>query len=79
MVRPGVALQGAAELRQRLALPAGTPLELQVMETPLIDIASHDLRDRVTHGRSIRYCVPRAVEVYIHEKGLYRPATAAPV
>jgi nicotinate-nucleotide adenylyltransferase len=78
MVRPGVALLDAAQLRQRLALPADTPLELQVMETPLIDIASRDLRHRVAHGHSIRYCVPRAVEVYIHEKGLYRPATAAP-
>ena len=72
MVRPGVALLDAAQLRQRLALPADTPLELQVMETPLIDIASRDLRHRVAVGRSVRYLVPRAVEVYIQEKKLYR-------
>jgi nicotinate-nucleotide adenylyltransferase len=76
--RPGVALLDTAELRRRLGLPTDSPLSLQVVQAPLIDIASRSLRCRVAQGRSIRYCVPRAVEVYIHEKGLYQSPTAAP-
>jgi nicotinate-nucleotide adenylyltransferase len=39
---------------------------------PPIGIASHELRWLVGEGRSIRYRVPRGVEVYIAENGLYR-------
>jgi nicotinate-nucleotide adenylyltransferase len=50
---------------------------LVVEEPPLVSIASSDLRARVVAGRSIRYLVPRAVEVYIREKGLYRAPDAS--
>ncbi|MBX6313237.1 MAG: nicotinate (nicotinamide) nucleotide adenylyltransferase [Isosphaeraceae bacterium] len=39
---------------------------------PPIGIAARDLRQRVAEGRSIRYQVPRGVEAYIAEHGLYR-------
>jgi nicotinate-nucleotide adenylyltransferase len=42
------------------------------VDVPLIDLASRDIRRRVGQGRSIRYMLPRAVEVYIAEKSLYR-------
>lgn len=71
MVRPGTPLLDAAELRQRLRLSPEAPLALQVLQTPQIDIASRDLRAAVARGRSIRYLVPRAVEVYLHERRLY--------
>lgn len=40
--------------------------------SPLVGISSRELRRRVHHDRSIRYQVPRSVEMYIKDKGLYR-------
>jgi nicotinate-nucleotide adenylyltransferase len=71
--RPGVAPPSADDLRHALTgLPAGAPLRLELVRMPLIDLSSSDLRARVTAGHSVRYLVPRAVEMYVHEKGLYR-------
>jgi nicotinate-nucleotide adenylyltransferase len=72
MARPGVAVMSEEELRQRLNLSVETKLSLQILETPQIDIASRYLRRNVAQGRSIRYLVPRAVEVLIENRGLYR-------
>jgi nicotinate-nucleotide adenylyltransferase len=70
--RPGSAVLTAEELRTQLRLPIETPLRLQGVETPQLDIASRDLRRRAAAGRSLRYFLPRAVECYIQEKRLYR-------
>ena len=43
------------------------------VDVPPIGIASTDLRRRRAEGRSIRYQVPRGVEAYLIEHGLYRP------
>ena len=69
MARPGSPLMSAEELGRRIGIPE---VPLQVVRAPLIDIASRDLRRRVAEGHSIRYLVPRAVEVYVHERKLYR-------
>jgi len=68
VARPGAALVPAEELQAKL----GAPVRVQNIDVPLIDISSSDLRARVRRGRSIRYFVPRAVEMYVLEKKLYR-------
>jgi nicotinate-nucleotide adenylyltransferase len=45
---------------------------MTAVDAPLIDLASRDIRRRITAGRSVRYMLPRAVEAYIEEKRLYR-------
>ena len=45
-----------------------------LIESPLCEVSSSDMRRRIRDGRSIRYMTPRAVEMYIHTNGLYRSA-----
>jgi nicotinate-nucleotide adenylyltransferase len=73
--RPGHPILSRAELRSRLGLAASAPLRLEVIDVPLIDISSRDLRARAAQGRSLRYFLPRAVECCVLEKGLYRRAS----
>jgi nicotinate-nucleotide adenylyltransferase len=42
------------------------------VEMPAMDLSAADVRRRVGLGQSIRYRVPRAVEMYIETHGLYR-------
>jgi nicotinate-nucleotide adenylyltransferase len=42
------------------------------VEMPAIGISSTDIRRRASLGQSLRYRVPRAVEMYIETHGLYR-------
>jgi nicotinate-nucleotide adenylyltransferase len=41
------------------------------VEMPKVGISSTELRRRAAFGQSIRYCVPRAVEMYIRTHELY--------
>src|SRR5262249_53451628 len=56
--RPGWPLPSLGELRAALHLPPGADLRLEVVDSPLIDISSRDLRRRAAEGRSLRYLVP---------------------
>ena len=47
-------------------------IEEAKVSTPQIEISSLDLRKRSMLGRSIRYQVPRSVEMYIQAQQLYR-------
>ena len=68
MQRPGHAVSEAEQLR----VLSDKPMRMQIVDVPLIDVSSRDIRRRVAAGRTIRYMLPRAVEVYIAEKKLYR-------
>jgi nicotinate-nucleotide adenylyltransferase len=49
---------------------------VELVTMPGINLSATDIRSRVSDGKSIRYMVPRAVEMYILEHGLYRAETA---
>lgn len=51
-------------------LPGAASL-IRVIHTPLLEISSSDIQQRVREGRSIRYLVPKEVEAYIYEHRLY--------
>jgi nicotinate-nucleotide adenylyltransferase len=57
---------------ERLSAAVGVPVRLTVVEMPLVALASRELRARVAAGKGIRYAVPRAVEEFVRERGLYR-------
>jgi nicotinate-nucleotide adenylyltransferase len=68
VARPNVEADCDAVVR---AVP-GLAGRVHLVPIPQLDIASHDLRERVAAGRPIAYQVPLAVEEYIAREGLYR-------
>lgn len=71
--RPGSNLPSAPEFKASLDEKFGTDARVLIVEgSPHVDISSTDLRDRVKNSLSIRYQIPRAVEVYIGQKKLYQ-------
>jgi nicotinate-nucleotide adenylyltransferase len=72
--RPSHPVLSEQEFRAALKMPDTIPLRLEVVQAPVIEISSNDLRSRAAEGRSLRYFIPRAVEEYIRDKRLYRAA-----
>lgn len=72
VARPGYSLEGLSP--RKLAIGEGTFERLApgIVRTPLVEISSTLIRDRVRAGKSIEYMVPAGVADHIREKGLYR-------
>lgn len=62
----------AREGDDALELPPTIGASVERLAMAAIAISGSDIRERVAAGRSIRYLVPLAVELYIREKRLYR-------
>ena len=69
--RPGAPNWTAEQLAAALGLPPAA-VRMRVVVSPLVDIASREIRRRVAAGQTIRFLVPRSVEEYIREKRLYQ-------
>lgn len=67
MRRPGA----EPDLRALEAALPGVAARVEWIDAPWLDISAHDIRRRVREKLSIRYLVPRAVESFIAEQGLY--------
>lgn len=48
-----------------------SPGRIDVVDTPLIDIASHEIRFRASQSQPIRYLIPETVRDYIDQNRLY--------
>lgn len=46
--------------------------KINLIKTPLYEISSTDLRERIHEGKSLRYLIPKKVLDYIEESGLYK-------
>ncbi|MDP8960513.1 MAG: nicotinate-nucleotide adenylyltransferase [Actinomycetota bacterium] len=61
VARPGYEVERRGRIRGRL----------EWLEVPAIDISSTELRRRFGAGEAVRYQLPRTVEDYVRQQGLY--------
>lgn len=64
--RPGAPAPDLGRLRE---LSSGA--RLRMLEAPLVDLSSHELRDFARRGGSLRYLVPEPAWRYMVDRGLY--------
>jgi nicotinate-nucleotide adenylyltransferase len=66
--RPGYSVQ----MEEMEGVLPGITGRVDFVPMPLLDIASHELQERVRAALPIKYLLPERVEQYIFEHGLYR-------
>lgn len=72
MERPGWPVRTPAEVASAIGIePAG--LRMIRVEVPLIDIASRDIRRRMSEGRTVRFMLPEPAIEYARRERLYVP------
>lgn len=64
---------GASLRSQKEYLENKFDADIRMLQSPVMEISSNDLRRRVREGRSIRYLLPKPVAEYIYENKLYLP------
>lgn len=69
--RPGVEV-AEQPVRQALSEAARHQFQLCRVDIPLMGLSSSQIRQRLAQGKSVRFRVPRAVELYIQTHELYR-------
>lgn len=69
MQRPGFKRDEFYE--QKRLLEEEYAAEIEVVEMPMIDISSTDIRNRLADALSIKYMLPDSVIEYIEKEGLY--------
>ncbi len=74
MRRPG-ALIDLGTLEKELP---GLTAKVRFVDAPLLDISSHDIRERVAEGLPFRFYVAKGVYDYILENGLYQRGETKP-
>lgn len=57
------------KIKEYVDLFGGNIIEVK---SPLIEISSSDIRERVKNGKSIKYLVPKKVEEYILQQSIYK-------
>ena len=71
-IRPGFSMPTEQEFISQLGKELGVvPKVIFVAGPPYLDVSSSLLKERVSNNKSVRYLLPRAVEVYIQQKKLY--------
>lgn len=71
MHRPGEQ-ENLEALEQQLP---GISSKVHYVDAPLLEIASREIRSRITHGQTYRYYLPPAVYKYIEQNHLYQEVT----
>lgn len=70
VTRPGYPLSRLTRETDRLARKYRA--SILILPIPEVAVSSTEIRGRVGAGQTIRYLVPRAVELFIAKEGLYR-------
>jgi nicotinate-nucleotide adenylyltransferase len=73
VARPGESQVDWSALQFALGAARTAAIRDGVVDTPVLDISSTDIRRRIAEHKSIRYLVPDAVAEYIRSHAVYAP------